>query len=185
VSFEYYEWIYRYWIQLPRSSQISIIYTGWLHFLAQSAGETKLNLRAQLWSQPGVRIKFWLSPWAEQKFVYDSHASNPLQNCWQNIGIYRNILYIAYNLQSPYWIPFHNPGSIQAIKFSQRISKLKHNVRYDVIYQERLGVKIITDPRNGFAPVGTIMSSQGTIPKMGVKTRVRPIAWWSPIPITW
>jgi len=38
----------------------------------------------------------------------------------------------------------------------QRISK---HVRYDVIYQQRLGAKIITDARNGFAPVWTIVST--------------------------
>jgi len=72
-------------------------FTFWLSLWLRPKAELKLNLRAQLWSQPG--LKFWLSPWAEQKFVYVSRASIL---CWivDRILAYWNILYIAYDLQS-------------------------------------------------------------------------------------
>jgi len=43
-------------------------FTFWLRLRLKA--ELKLNLRAQLWSQPGLRIKFWLNPWAERNFVH-------------------------------------------------------------------------------------------------------------------
>ena len=51
---------------------------GWLHFRLslwlRPKAELKLNLRAQLLSQPGLSI----NSWAEWKFVYILRASNPL-----------------------------------------------------------------------------------------------------------
>ena len=37
-------------------------FTFWLSMWLRPKAELKLNLRAQLWSEPGLRIKYWLSP---------------------------------------------------------------------------------------------------------------------------
>ena len=37
-------------------------FTFWLSLWLRPKAELKLNLRAQLWSEPGLRIKYWLSP---------------------------------------------------------------------------------------------------------------------------
>ena len=36
-------------------------FTFWLSLWLRPKAELKLNLRAQLWSEPGLRIKYWLS----------------------------------------------------------------------------------------------------------------------------
>ena len=37
-------------------------FTFWLSLWLRPKAEQKLNLRAQLWSEPGLRIKYWPSP---------------------------------------------------------------------------------------------------------------------------
>ena len=37
-------------------------FTFWLSLWLRPKAELKLNLRTQLWSEPGLRIKYWLSP---------------------------------------------------------------------------------------------------------------------------